>query len=173
MHLTLGILRQSQAVFYASSFFWLDGFAVPAPAQVTQTVGRFLAKVYDNFMKYDSKSIEKKLTLISRYIFIFSMVFFASATIVIMAQGAILLVAGLSIVGVLLFCVNWIVPGLLIIFRCPDLAYAWLHGRNPIVYSSTSWELLSNNKREKVYFDSIITFLMTVAFIIWAISENL
>ena len=40
VHLTLGILRQSQAVFYALAFFWLDGFAVPAPAQVTQTVGR-------------------------------------------------------------------------------------------------------------------------------------
>jgi len=39
VHLTLGILRQSQAVFYALAFFWLDGFAVPAPAQVTQTVG--------------------------------------------------------------------------------------------------------------------------------------
>jgi len=39
VHLTLGILRTSQAVFYAFSFFWLDGFAVPAPAQVTQTVG--------------------------------------------------------------------------------------------------------------------------------------
>jgi hypothetical protein len=38
VHLTLGILRQSQAVFHALSFFWLDGFAVPAPAQVTQTV---------------------------------------------------------------------------------------------------------------------------------------
>jgi hypothetical protein len=40
VHLTLGILRKSQAVSYALSFFWLDGFAVPAPAQVTQTVGR-------------------------------------------------------------------------------------------------------------------------------------
>jgi hypothetical protein len=40
VHLTLGILRQSQAVFYALAFFWLDGFAVPAPAQVTQTVGQ-------------------------------------------------------------------------------------------------------------------------------------
>jgi len=39
VHLTLGILSKSQAVFYALSFFWLDGFAVPAPAQVTQTVG--------------------------------------------------------------------------------------------------------------------------------------
>jgi hypothetical protein len=39
VHLTLGILRTSQAFFYALSFFWLDGFAVPAPAQVTQTVG--------------------------------------------------------------------------------------------------------------------------------------
>jgi hypothetical protein len=45
VHLTLGILRTSQAVFYAVTFFWLDGFAVPAPAQVTQTVGRSLAKI--------------------------------------------------------------------------------------------------------------------------------
>ncbi|MBK6646627.1 MAG: hypothetical protein IPG44_12945 [Anaerolineales bacterium] len=30
MHLMLGILRTSQAVFYALSFFWLGGFAVPA-----------------------------------------------------------------------------------------------------------------------------------------------
>jgi hypothetical protein len=44
VHLTLGILRKSQAVFYALSFFQLDGFAVPAPAQVTQTVGLFLAQ---------------------------------------------------------------------------------------------------------------------------------
>jgi hypothetical protein len=44
VHLTLGILRKSQAVSYAFSFFWLDGFAVPAPVQVTQTVGQFLAK---------------------------------------------------------------------------------------------------------------------------------
>ncbi len=42
VHLTLGILRQSQAVFNALAFFQLDGFAVPAPAQVTQTVGRLL-----------------------------------------------------------------------------------------------------------------------------------
>ena len=39
VHPTLGILRTLQAVFYALSFFWLDGFAVPTPARVTQTVG--------------------------------------------------------------------------------------------------------------------------------------
>jgi hypothetical protein len=44
VHLTLGSLRTSQAVFYALSFFWLDGFAVPAPAQVTQTVGWLVNK---------------------------------------------------------------------------------------------------------------------------------
>jgi hypothetical protein len=38
VHLTLGILARFQAFFYALSFSWLDGFAVPAPAQVTQTV---------------------------------------------------------------------------------------------------------------------------------------
>jgi hypothetical protein len=32
VHLTLGILRQSQAVFYALPFFQLDGFAVPRPS---------------------------------------------------------------------------------------------------------------------------------------------
>jgi len=44
VHLTLGILRTSQAVSHALSFFWLDGFAVPAPAQVTQSVGTPLAQ---------------------------------------------------------------------------------------------------------------------------------
>ncbi len=44
VHLTLGSLRKSQAVSPALAFFWLDGFAVPAPAQVTQTVGLFLAQ---------------------------------------------------------------------------------------------------------------------------------
>ena len=39
MHLTLVILRTSQTVSHALAFFWLDGFAVPAPAQVTQAVG--------------------------------------------------------------------------------------------------------------------------------------
>jgi hypothetical protein len=44
VHLTLGSLAQSQAVSHALSFFQLDGFAVPAPAQVTQTVGTPLAQ---------------------------------------------------------------------------------------------------------------------------------
>ena len=36
-------VRKSQAVSYALSFFWLDGSAVPAPAQVTQSVSPSLA----------------------------------------------------------------------------------------------------------------------------------
>jgi len=51
VHLTLGILRTYQAVFYALSFFWLDGFAVPAPAQVTQTVGRLAKKSKSGYKK--------------------------------------------------------------------------------------------------------------------------
>jgi hypothetical protein len=42
VHPTLGILARFQAFFYALAFFWLDGFAVPAPAQVTQTVSPFM-----------------------------------------------------------------------------------------------------------------------------------
>jgi hypothetical protein len=44
VHPTLGSLARFQAFFYALSFFWLDGFAVPAPAQVTQTVGLQVTK---------------------------------------------------------------------------------------------------------------------------------
>jgi hypothetical protein len=52
VHLTLGSLRKSQAFFYALSFFWLDGFAVPAPAQVTQTVGRLIS-ISAQFNKFE------------------------------------------------------------------------------------------------------------------------
>jgi len=45
VHPTLGILRQSQAVSYASAFFQSDGVPPPAPARVTQTVG-LLAQIY-------------------------------------------------------------------------------------------------------------------------------
>jgi len=49
VHLTLGTLRTSQAFSHALSFFWLDGFAVPAPAQVTQTVSPSLSnKVFQS-----------------------------------------------------------------------------------------------------------------------------
>ena len=41
-------VRTSQAVLHALSFFWLDGFAVPAPAQVTQTVGRQIKEQRQN-----------------------------------------------------------------------------------------------------------------------------
>ncbi len=51
VHLTLGILRKSQAVFYALSFSQLDGFAVPAPAQVTQTVRRWAIRIHPNKME--------------------------------------------------------------------------------------------------------------------------
>ena len=39
-----GSLARFQAFFYALAFFQLDGFAVPAPARVTQTVGHLIAK---------------------------------------------------------------------------------------------------------------------------------
>ena len=35
----LGSLAKSQTFFYASAFFCLDSFAIPAPARATQTDG--------------------------------------------------------------------------------------------------------------------------------------
>ena len=49
-----GILRSSQIVFYAVTFFWLDGFAVP-PAQVSredhmgQAASRWAFQKYSQF----------------------------------------------------------------------------------------------------------------------------
>jgi len=43
VHLTLGILRQSQAVSHALSFSTSDGVPPSAPAQVTQSVSPSLA----------------------------------------------------------------------------------------------------------------------------------
>jgi hypothetical protein len=45
VHPTLGILARFQAFFYAPAFFQSDGVPPPAPARVTQTVGRFAIKV--------------------------------------------------------------------------------------------------------------------------------
>ena len=49
VHLTLGSLRKSQAVSYALAFFQSDGVPPPAPAQVTQAVGRW--RTHNKFMK--------------------------------------------------------------------------------------------------------------------------
>jgi len=42
VHPTLGILARFQAFFYALSFSQSDGVPPPAPARVTQTVGKNL-----------------------------------------------------------------------------------------------------------------------------------
>jgi len=65
MHLTLGILAKISGIFLALSFFWLDGFAVPAPAQVTQTVGRLRRKY---------KTALHRFVLQVKFVFLFSVV---------------------------------------------------------------------------------------------------
>ena len=60
VHLTLGILRQSQAVFYALAFFQLDGFAVPAPAQVPITALVKRSPKINDFYKCQVESIQSR-----------------------------------------------------------------------------------------------------------------
>ena len=69
MHLTLGILRTSQAVFYALPLFQLDGFAVPAlvvepvetqrryPQGKPQTVGQAFEKIQIKKLSMDKDKI--------------------------------------------------------------------------------------------------------------------
>jgi len=51
VHPTLGSLAKSQAFFYASAFFQSDGVPPPAPARVTQTVGRLPSKIMSSSLK--------------------------------------------------------------------------------------------------------------------------
>jgi hypothetical protein len=55
VHPTLGILARFQAFFYASSFSQSDGVPPPAPARVTQTVGRLVCQNNSSFgeLKHD------------------------------------------------------------------------------------------------------------------------
>ncbi len=121
-------------------------------------------------MKWNSKSIVVKFIFISRITLLSSIVFFASASI--SSQGAIGLTGGLFTIGALLLCVSFIAPGILIIFRRPDLASAWLRGIHPFAYSNASWEELSSGQRKSVYVGSMIPLFFVVAFIVWVISEQ-
>ncbi len=89
-----------------------------------------------------------------------------------MIHGAMWLISSLTIILMILFCVSWITPGILIILGHPNLAYAWNHGINPLGFSDTPWELLSSKQRRSVYVKSMITFLAVVAYIFWLISEQ-
>jgi len=51
VHPTLGILARFQAFFYASAFFQSDGVPPPAPARVTQTVGKNLRQIFQAVSK--------------------------------------------------------------------------------------------------------------------------
>jgi hypothetical protein len=60
VHPTLGIRRHFQAFSYASAFFQSDGVPPPAPARVTQTVGRwrekYISKNLREFERYSQKN---------------------------------------------------------------------------------------------------------------------
>ena len=52
VHPTLGILARFQAFFYAPAFSQSDGVPPPAPARVTQTVGRFRGAKQSRFSRF-------------------------------------------------------------------------------------------------------------------------
>ena len=109
-------------------------------------------------------SIEVKLTFISRIIALLAIAFCASATISIMTIDALWLAAGLFTIGAILGIVGWIVPGILIILGRPNLAYAWLDGVHPSVYTRVPWGELTSHKRRSVYFESMIPLVFVIAF---------
>jgi len=49
-----GFCANPRQFFYALAFFWLDGFAAPIPARVTQTVG-WLAPKSKNKTVFESQ----------------------------------------------------------------------------------------------------------------------
>ncbi len=123
-------------------------------------------------MKWKSESTATKLTSISRFAILVIITLFAIATISLMTHGSIWLVGSLVTIGILLTSITMIVPGLLLIFRRPDLAYAWHRGTHPRIYRNIPWEKLPKDKNRLIYADSIISLFFAIAFIIWFISEQ-
>lgn len=122
-------------------------------------------------MKWNSKSITMKYAFISRITLLLSIVSWIGATILLMVHSVILLVATLFVVGVSLFFVSLMVPGMLLICKRPNLAYAWRNGRY-LLFSDASWELLSSDQKRSFYFESMFTLLFVIAFTVWALSEQ-
>lgn len=76
-------------------------------------------------------------------------------------------------IGFLLTGVIWMTPGVLIIFRLPWLAHAWLRGYNSFGYSHTAWEELSDGEKIDVYVNSLVLFFMVAAGIYSFINANI
>jgi hypothetical protein len=123
-------------------------------------------------MKWNSKSTAMKCILISRITILSSIVFLVVAAILLMVHSAIWLIGALSMIGGVLFCISLSIPGILIICRRPDLAYAWRNGRYPLAFSDTPWELLSSKQKRSVYFESMFTLFFVIVFIVWTLSEQ-
>jgi hypothetical protein len=113
-------------------------------------------------LKGKFSSTEAKVVLISRIILVLLIGLLVSVIVSVVMQGNEWLVAGLFPVEALLVCISFGTPGILIIFRRPLLAHAWLQGRNPMLYTDTPWEELSTHKRRFVYLDSMIGLILVV-----------
>ena len=123
-------------------------------------------------MKKGTNTIETRFMLVSRIIFLLSIALFIGATISLMTNMVLWLTSSLFVLGAILFLINLIVPGILLLFRHPDLAYAWLRGRNPIVFTNAHWDELSSDKRKSVYIDSIFTSIFVTTFLVWFLSKQ-
>jgi hypothetical protein len=111
VHPTLGILARFQAFFYALSFFQLDGFAVPAPARVTQTVRR-LRKLSSKKMK--STISRKEYRLIAAWVLATSIGFVLSkAFLITQVQRVISVVFQQDNLGLSLF-ISEVTTGILV-----------------------------------------------------------
>ena len=115
--------------------------------------------------------VEQRLSFVAGTMMLLSIALFASAGVLLMAQSAKWLIIGIFTMGGFLFCVNVMVPGILLLLRRPNLAYAWLRGRNPLMYAHVHWEELSANKRRSIYVDSVMALVFVIAYFVWLIRE--
>jgi hypothetical protein len=185
VHLTLGILRKSQAVFYALSFFWLDGFAVPAPAQVTQTVGQPKSKLkaifnwrellYKNLCRIHKgifmESVEKEFEdYVDKSRIVFWLPIILGICSGVLSEIKIVWVNLLSSViyffALIVFLTSLMYPGIFLIIGKPWFAQAWLRGINSFIIPAVSWKDLPVGKKIAVYFYSIVGFAFAILAII-------
>ncbi len=65
-------------------------------------------------------------------------------------------------IGEVALALSLVAPAVLLAFRLPLLALAWLRGVNPTFFSAETWSDLSGTKKFQVYFHSIFLLLVTI-----------
>lgn len=85
--------------------------------------------------------------------------------------GTILKTTWIFYIAPAIFCISWLLPGILLVLGFPSLAQAWLKGM--VLYTPDKpWRELSTRQKLFVYFHSLMCFVAAAGLIIMFVNAN-